>query len=167
MRCCGSLKWLSGSYDNKVTPVCWLDAEEKAEAVLLFLFRIAFTASLLKKYSRPVIWVWLNRKWPQILSVLLGQLAVCDCNVSGRPECPLRRGSATPASPLPPAPWPLPPAACLLPPAPCLPASPLHRIMGFALVHGRLGQGFALVHRRLTQGFTPVRGWIRVLPTCR
>ena len=46
--CCGSLKWLSGSYGSKVNPVGPLDADKLAEAVLLYVFNIALPASLLQ-----------------------------------------------------------------------------------------------------------------------
>ena len=44
--CHPSFEWRSGSYGSKVTPVDLLDAEKTLEPVFLYVFRIAFTASL-------------------------------------------------------------------------------------------------------------------------
>ena len=47
--CYGSFKGLSESYGSKVTLVGPVDAEKTVEAVYFYVFRIAFTASLLIK----------------------------------------------------------------------------------------------------------------------
>ena len=44
--CCGSLELLPGSYDSKVNPSSSLTTEKLAEAVLLYVFNIAFPAFL-------------------------------------------------------------------------------------------------------------------------
>ena len=41
------LEWLSQSFDCKQTPISPLHAEKLAEAVLLYVFKITFPASLL------------------------------------------------------------------------------------------------------------------------
>ena len=52
--CCCSFKWLSGCYGSKNTPVGQLDAEKIAEAVLLYVFTMAFPTS-------PLVKDWITR----------------------------------------------------------------------------------------------------------
>ena len=51
---------MSGSYGSKVTLVGLLDAEEIAEAFLLYVFIIAFTASLFQFVSFNDFWFYRN-----------------------------------------------------------------------------------------------------------
>ena len=48
--CCGSLKQLSETHDSKVNLVDLFNAEKIDEAVLLYEFKVDFTASLFKLF---------------------------------------------------------------------------------------------------------------------
>ena len=55
--CCHNVLTISPSNHSKMNPVGHLGAEKLAEAVWLFVFKIAFPASLFAKhtYSEPII----------------------------------------------------------------------------------------------------------------